>query len=317
MSQSPLAAAAPATFRSKHFGRWLDAVNQHFVPMDGQVEDRNLFHAAFRVRRTGRGAIAVVAGGGSSVARTRGQAAGAERGHFKILWQLAGRCCLQQRASHVDLGRGQIAIYDITRPYRLDMDRDSRFVVLSLDSEDFPAWRALLAADAPRRLDHSAAGQAALMSLMSLLRPDVDLDDADLVVDSAAALMQAAVARSEAVEPEDRRHARLAEARRIVQAHLNDPALGPELLAERLGISRRSLYLLFESQRTTPAAFIREQRLQHCRAALAGPLLAHRTLTEIAHEFGFFDSAHFSRSFRAAFGASPSAWRRQARAAAG
>jgi len=71
MSQSLQAAAAPLTFRSSHFGRWLDAVNQHFVPMDGEVGDRAGFPAAFRVRRTRRGAIVVGAGGASSVRRVR------------------------------------------------------------------------------------------------------------------------------------------------------------------------------------------------------------------------------------------------------
>ena len=35
-----------------------------------------------------------------------------------------------------------------------------------------------------------------------------------------------------------------------------------------------------------------------------------RTITEIAMKWGFSDAAHFSRSFKAAFGISPHAFRR-------
>lgn len=314
MPHSATASRTPISFRTQDFGRWMDAVNDHFVPMDGGVDDRRRFCAGFRVRPTDRGAIAVITGGGSSVSRSRQQAGAADRGYFKILWQLSGRCRLEQFGAGIDLTRGHVAIYDITRPYRLDMDRDSRFVVLSLDTAEFPGWSCPLARDEPHRLAPGSAGQAGLMALMSLLRTDADGDDAELVIDAVSSLMLAAVERSAVRGIEQRDHSRLTRARRIVQARLTDPELGPDLLANALGISRRSLYLLFQHEGTTPAAYIRAQRLQQCRDALAGEHETHRTLTEIAHDYGFFDSAHFSRSFRAAFGASPSAWRRRAHA---
>ncbi|NVL89330.1 AraC family transcriptional regulator, partial [Escherichia coli] len=43
------------------------------------------------------------------------------------------------------------------------------------------------------------------------------------------------------------RTARLSRARRLILAHLQDPALSPAMVAERLGVSVRHLHVLFET----------------------------------------------------------------------
>jgi transcriptional regulator GlxA family with amidase domain len=57
----------------------------------------------------------------------------------------------------------------------------------------------------------------------------------------------------------------------------------------------------------TPTGFIAEQRLQ--RAAEALKRRDGRSVTQIAFDIGFSDSAFFSRCFRRRFGETPSAWR--------
>lgn len=51
------------------------------------------------------------------------------------------------------------------------------------------------------------------------------------------------------------------------------------------------------------------RRLVQCRVALTD-VRNDRTITEIGMKWGFSDAAHFSRSVKAAFGISPSAFRR-------
>ena len=60
----------------------------------------------------------------------------------------------------------------------------------------------------------------------------------------------------------------------------------------------------------TPTGFIAEQRLQ--RAAEALRRHDGRSVTQIAFDIGFSDSAFFSRCFRRRFGETPSAWRDRA-----
>ena len=86
---------------------------------------------------------------------------------------------------------------------------------------------------------------------------------------------------------------------------LDDPDLTVRDIAAAHAISTRHLHRLFEAEGTTPAAWIRDQRLDRCRRDLISPTSRDLSVTEIAYRWGFRDSATFSRAFRRAFGISP------------
>jgi AraC-like DNA-binding protein len=97
----------------------------------------------------------------------------------------------------------------------------------------------------------------------------------------------------------------------FIQANLADPALTPADIAAEAHISVRHLHRLFESQGRSVSDWIRERRLEACRAALSDPCMENKSITEIAFSWGFSDSSHFSRSFRKSFGTSPRQFRSQ------
>lgn len=92
-----------------------------------------------------------------------------------------------------------------------------------------------------------------------------------------------------------------------IHANLASPDLSPEWLANRLGISRASLYRLFAPYGGIMRS-VQERRLLAVRAALTDPLET-RLLSRLASDFGFQSEAHFSRSFRAEFGMTASEFR--------
>ncbi|CAO3414417.1 helix-turn-helix domain-containing protein [Azospirillum doebereinerae] len=94
------------------------------------------------------------------------------------------------------------------------------------------------------------------------------------------------------------------QARRFIDANLTDPGLSPERLCVTLGLSRSALYKLFEPHQGI-ARYIHGRRLLRVRDLLSDPA-EHRRIGEIAFAFGFTSEAHFSRSFRRAFGCTPS-----------
>jgi AraC-like DNA-binding protein len=57
--------------------------------------------------------------------------------------------------------------------------------------------------------------------------------------------------------------------------------------------------------------YVLEQRLARCASELADPRMAHRTVTDIGYSWAFFDSAHFSKAFKTAYGMSPRDYRAQ------
>jgi AraC-like DNA-binding protein len=90
----------------------------------------------------------------------------------------------------------------------------------------------------------------------------------------------------------------------FIEKRLDDPELSPVMFARTHHISTRYLYLIFNERGRTVGGWIRARRLAQCRAELANSS-RDRTVTEIAMHWGFSDLAHFSRSFRSAYGVSP------------
>jgi AraC-like DNA-binding protein len=95
----------------------------------------------------------------------------------------------------------------------------------------------------------------------------------------------------------------------FIEKRLDDTDLSPSTIARAHSISLRYLHLLFSERGVTVGGWVRSRRLARCRVALAD-VRKDRTITEIALKWGFSDAAHFSRSFKAAFGISPNAFRR-------
>ncbi|MBF8222547.1 transcriptional regulator FeaR [Halomonas sp. 328] len=97
----------------------------------------------------------------------------------------------------------------------------------------------------------------------------------------------------------------------LIDQQLQEPDLTPATLAERMNVSLRRLYRLFEAHEETVCRHIQRRRLQRCAEDLAAPGQAHCSITEIAYRWGFTDSAHFSRAFKKAYGEAPRDYRRR------
>ncbi|MES1975178.1 MAG: helix-turn-helix domain-containing protein [Pseudomonadota bacterium] len=93
----------------------------------------------------------------------------------------------------------------------------------------------------------------------------------------------------------------------LVEARLGDPELRTATIAEELHISDRTVQNLFAAMGTTPSAHILERRLTRGAEMLTGK--PESSITEVAFDLGFNDSAYFARCFRQQFGTTPRAWR--------
>ena len=91
--------------------------------------------------------------------------------------------------------------------------------------------------------------------------------------------------------------------------NLHDPALSPDFVAARFGISTRTLHLRFEKLEQTFGRWLLDARLDASRNALRNPRQHTCNILEIACSCGFNDLSHFNKTFRTRFGVSPSEWR--------
>jgi AraC-like DNA-binding protein len=98
--------------------------------------------------------------------------------------------------------------------------------------------------------------------------------------------------------------------REHISAHLADPDLTVTALARRHHISVRQVHAVFARAGTTPAGFVRQQRLAAARRLLADPAAARRTIAGVAAEVGFPELRTFERAFQRQYGTTPARWRR-------
>jgi AraC-like DNA-binding protein len=136
--------------------------------------------------------------------------------------------------------------------------------------------------------------------------PGRPASDAPALCASTLALLRATLAPSPEHEAAARPQAEAVQRRRLrrmIRERLAAATLTPERLSRAAGISRSTLYRLFEPLGGVAAA-IQAERLAEARRLLEDPR-EHRGIRAIAEAVGFFDASVFSRAFRRAHGASP------------
>lgn len=99
---------------------------------------------------------------------------------------------------------------------------------------------------------------------------------------------------------------------KVVNEHLDDPALNVEMLASEVGLSRVHVHRkLKELTNLSTRDFIKNIRLQQAATLLAQD---HKlTVSEIAYATGYINLSHFSSSFREKYGMSPKEYMNQHR----
>jgi AraC-like DNA-binding protein len=92
--------------------------------------------------------------------------------------------------------------------------------------------------------------------------------------------------------------------RRHIEAKLLEPDLSADSVMRTFGMSRRTLYRLFEALGGFKA-YLQKQRLRRAWDALRAPELRHLSIAEIAQLHGFVNPESFSRNFRSQFNLTP------------
>ncbi|MEU5597608.1 AraC family transcriptional regulator [Streptomyces sp. NPDC020298] len=227
----------------------------------------------------------------------------------------AGRATLVRRGTAEPCGPGDLFLCEAAEPFTLRAPDD-----LTLHLVRIPRYALTLTGAQAGALGGRApfAGGSVAPLLGSLVRevagateaysPRTALHLAGTVAELVALL---AVEDIDA-GPRDRGEGRDSLVRQLrahVDARLWDRELTPGTLATAQHISIRYLHKLFEDHGSTVGRWIQHRRLEEARRELARPGRGDTTVSAVARRWGFASATHFSRSFRAAYGVSPSAWR--------
>jgi AraC-like DNA-binding protein len=90
----------------------------------------------------------------------------------------------------------------------------------------------------------------------------------------------------------------------FIEQHLLDPNLAPSALLDTFGITRSTLYRLFEPLGGV-SAYIAQRKLHHAFRLLSDTRYPRGRISKLATELGYSHPSVFTRAFKEAFGLSP------------
>lgn len=214
----------------------------------------------------------------------------------KLLWVRSGVLGLRLGRRPLSLRPGQALLLDPSLPLHLHCDDPFQHLMALLPDEDGQLRREARASESPRPLPAALGDFLGSWSRGAAAMPwQAQWHAAQAVKgwwQGARALPQTPAERLRA------------EARALLA---QDPAPWDAAgLARRLRVSRRHLDAALAQEGLTATQLIWAERLNRARAALLSP--RPPSITTLAFELGFKDSAHFSRKFRQQHGAAPRQW---------
>lgn len=296
------------------FDHWKHLVAESFVPLTAQTCDVDGFRGGMRSRVLDHMSIVEVTATSHEVHRTPALIAQAHERYFKLNLQLEGTGLLIQDNREAVLQPGDLAIYDTNRPYTLAFEDSTRIMVLM-----FPCDALSLPADYVGQLAAVRMGSGGLSGIVGqfIRELSANLDvlngpSGSRLATNALDLVSTMLHAEMDITPDRMKPQALlaVSVREYIEANLSDPLLSPASIAAAHFISTRHLHNVFHESGTTVASWIRTQRLEGARRDLRDPLHAGKSVGAVAARWGFLDAAHFSRTFRDAFGVPPSGWRR-------
>ena len=229
----------------------------------------------------------------------------------KFLFQEEGSAIVRQADRTHRLEVGQWCALRKDLPFELEAPEQARQLAITLPCSALagpgrdPSWwrQARPFLRGPAQVLHACAS-ASVLSAASLQAAERRLIGRQLV-ELIGMTIHASDMNALPDIREERRRAILT----FIDGHLDDAGLSVVKIARAFGLSTRSVHKLFEGEPNTVARTIWDRRLERCRDEMVDPSLITRSITEIAHFWGFSDSQHFSRAFRQRYGLSPREYR--------
>jgi len=228
-----------------------------------------------------------------------------------IYFLAGGQMSFEDERGTTELTAGDIALVNWNAPFEA---RSSCFEMLALGLP--PQLRRAAATPGNQPICRQVDRTSALGACLGTVLHSIMHGHRQMAAGEAAVLQNTVI---EAVryldEPQEpaltaAQQARLSQVKGRALQLLTMPDLTPASLADDTGISVRTLHRLFNLSGTTFCDWLREARLEHCRAELVDPPPGKAaTVAEIAFAWGFADLSTFNRAFLARYGMTPGAAR--------
>lgn len=301
---------------NERFDYWRDAVCDEFIKLECDRLDDSVFNAELR---GGIGvadlAFSEVCSDPQIVRRSKQLISKSTEADFLISFQLEAQGLVRQDGREALLNPGSFALYDSTRPYSLTFEKRFRQFVIKMPNDVLS--RHLMNPEQYTAIPISGtSGLGAVLGnfVFSLVKelhylPKASEDLSDNLVNMIAMAFSSSVLLEERSDASPVQESLRRRIRHYIDNNFCNPRINNTAIAQAAGISDRYLHKLFQDENETIHALITAKRLEKARELLGNEAFVGYTIERIAYSVGFVDSAHFSKTFKKHFGASPSALR--------
>jgi AraC-like DNA-binding protein len=298
---------------------WYDVACKVFVKHECRVERNPAFDASIHRGALGKlNVIEVESRGLNYAAVTARDIANDEDGVFLLGLQLEGRATVIQDGREAALHPGDLALLDAQRSYTSHYSSKWRRLFVKIPHRALKARLAPTSQLTARAVRRESGVGGILSDYLRLLPPRIGALQpiereriGEQLLDLIALALGDQRGTNETPSLSSARAVALLQLRTVIEARLHDPSLDPETAAAAAGISVRYANSLLAHEGMSLQRLIVWRRLERCRMALADARQTHRSVGEIAYAWGFSDQSHFTRRFKAAYGCSPSDFRKQ------
>ncbi len=299
---------APARERVAY---WSDLVWRSFGRLRSDTYGDEDFGGAISALDLGEVRVCHLQAARHRVVRTAGCRGLSDPGFLKMVVQRSGKSLFEQDGRTAWLRPGDWSLYDTTRSYIVSAPGPVDLHILLLPREGILRGRADLAQLLVRRL-RAASGLARVACDAIERTLEAAIADRPLAADTGeriVELLHLALLEQAGGRLDGQRGSVLRERiKRHIDQNLHDPDLCVASVARALNCSKRALHKAFEAEDCTLRGYIWERRLEAARRKLESRGEQLRSITSVAFASGFNSPAHFSRAFRARYGASPRDW---------
>lgn len=245
-----------------------------------------------------------------SGSRRRPELAATDGEFVVVLMTLAGRETVEQDGAQADLRPGDAVVWESTAPARFAVWEPlaKRSLLVPRAALDEVSGRGWLNAGVV--LDGTSPAVRMLRTYLDTLQqalPDLGPSAVMAARNATLELLVGAVRADGAVVTGGSSGPALRGAMdRWIERHLISQEVTPAAVAQAHGVSVRTVNRVFNATGETLGEVVRLRRLARAREQLTATTAP---ITAIAHRWGFADGSHFSRSFKAQYGCTPSDYR--------
>lgn len=295
---------------------WREVATRGYVEHDFNPNQGHAFSGRIKITSLpGIGVTSFEADPGR-VTRSDRSAARADGDDLLLSMHCTGELAVSQDGRDIVLTERSIFLLDPLRPFGINLKKHSTNIVVRVPRAMLEARLGNCASHTARVIPETSGIAALTMGLLELLQDQAEsLDDisglkvADQLLDlTALALTSGHSTRTSLSSP---RATALLRLKATIERLLIEPGLKPERVAAETGISVRYANDLLSEEDWSIERYVNARRLERCRAALDDPAQSHRSIGEIAFNWGFSDLSHFGRRFKSQYGLTPTEYRRQ------